>query len=112
MNKKEKKDLKKELAEGVEHLQRQSFIDGAKNAMTALTMSLKNSSNDSFRKDQLLTLIVEISKVFDDKEKSNRFLQPTCEHIEDFLKDEGVEGLDADSQQICIGWEFKLEDIL
>ena len=53
-----------------------------------------------------------ISKVFDDKENSNRFLQPTCEHIEDFLKDEGVEGLDADSQQITIGWEFKLEDIL
>ena len=53
-----------------------------------------------------------ISKVFDDKENSNRFLQPTCEHIEDFLKDDGVEGLDADSQQITIGWEFKLEDIL
>ena len=34
-----------------------------------------------------------ISKVFDDKENSNRFLQPTCEHIEDFLKDEGVEVL-------------------
>lgn len=75
MNKKEKKDLKKELAEGVEHLQKQSFIDGAKNAMTALTMSLKNSSNDSFRKDQLLTLIVEISKVFDDKEFINEVFE-------------------------------------
>ena len=75
MNKKEKKDLKKELDEGVEHLQRQSFIDGAKNAMTALTMSLKNSSNDSFRKDQLLTLIVEISKVFDDKEFINEVFE-------------------------------------
>lgn len=53
-----------------------------------------------------------ISKVFDDKENSNRFLQPTCEHIEDFLKDEGVEGLDVDSQQIYIGWEFKLENII
>ena len=27
MNKKEKKDLKKELAEGVEHLQKQSVVD-------------------------------------------------------------------------------------
>lgn len=53
-----------------------------------------------------------ISKVFDDKENSKRFFQPKCHPIEDFLKDEGAEGLDAATQPLCIGWEFKLENIL
>ncbi len=75
MNKKEKKNLKEELAEGVEHIQKQSFINGAKHAMTALTMAIQNSSNSSFRKDQLLTLIVEISKVFDDKDFINEVFE-------------------------------------
>lgn len=53
-----------------------------------------------------------ISKVFDNKENNNRFLRPKCAPIENFLKNEGVEGLDADCQPMSIGWEFKLENIV
>lgn len=50
-----------------------------------------------------------ISKIFDD---NNTFFRPKCAPIENFLKDEDVEGLDADCQPMSIGWEFKLENIV
>lgn len=72
---KEEKKLREELSEGIELIQKKSFIDGAKNATSALTMAIQKSSKDSFRKDQMLNLITEIAKVFDDE----AFLQEVFE---------------------------------
>lgn len=72
---KEEKKLREELSEGIELIQKKSFIDGAKSATSALTMAIQKSSKDSFRKDQMLNLITEIAKVFND----DAFLQEVFE---------------------------------
>lgn len=64
---KEEKELREALSEGMKQVQRKSFITGAKNAAMALTMAIQKSSKDSFRKDQMINLITEISKIFDDE---------------------------------------------
>ena len=68
MSKKKDKQLKEELFEGIDHIRRQSYINGAKDAITALTAALQKSTKEDFRKEHLLILVSEVSRIFDDEE--------------------------------------------
>lgn len=68
MGKKKDEQLKKELLEGFEQVRRQSYVEGAKNALTAFISTLQKSSKEDFRKEHLLILISEIAKIFEDEE--------------------------------------------
>lgn len=97
------------------------FIDGRFLGQNKLKDLFKEFCKHNFLPNETARIIIPftnrssyetISKIFDDKENNNTFFRPKCAPIEDFLKDEDVEGLDTDCQQMCVGWEFKLENIV